>query len=316
MIGSANDTSAQRVRLRDEHGLVSDDGMAIEMRRWPVAKHQTGGGPYREAGGGSRPSLFHVVDVVETTVAVMDAPGDRAVRSPLTHSLLQRHSVVVFFEADAIGAAVLTVASRALEIGAAVMVAARAAAIVKASAKWDESRVFVFAVRESGPGKGETAHHVCAVATHGHGQWRVAAFRPAHEWPALRARFGGGAVVGLDIDGTQAFAATRGRVATDLMLARVEAALRHLAHERGATFGRGRGDEFLFATDFARGPSLAEAALETVRGLAITGGSGGTLGAHVGVVPGAPAETVTDRLEAAVADAARATGERVRVHLD
>lgn len=316
MIGSANDTSAQPVRLRDEVGLVSDDGMAIEMRRWPVGKRQTGGGPYRDGSTMVPQTLFHVVDVVETSVAVIDAPADPSVRSPLTHSLLQRHSVAVFFDADARGAGVLGVASRALEIDAAVMVAARAAAIVKASAKWDEARAFVFVARESGPGKGAIPHHVCALASHGHGQWRVAAFRPAHEWPALRARFGSGAVVGLDIDGTRAFAKTHGRVATDLMLARVEAALRRLAHEHDATFGRGRGDEFLFATDYARGPSLAEAALDTVQGLAIADGSGGVLGAHAGVVPGAPAATVTDRLEGAVRDAARATGDRIRVHLD
>lgn len=315
MIGSANDTSYQRVRLRDEYGLVSDDGMAIEMRRRPGGRRQTGGGPYRGAAEMPRRKLFHVVDVVETSVALVDAPGDAAVRGQLTQALLQRHSVAVFFDASAPGVGVLGVASRALEVEAAVMVAARAAAVVKVCAQWDESRAFVFVAREAAPGRVGHAHHVCAEAAFRDPNWQVTAYRPVHEWPFLRARFGGGAVVGVDVDGTRAFGERHDAVRTDLMLARVEGALRGLGAQMGATFARGRGDEFVLAIEYAKGPALGEAALDAIRALAIPDGAGGTVTAHVGVIPGAPAATVPERLEAAVSEAARATGERVRVHL-
>ncbi len=313
MIGSANDTSYVRVRLREELGLVSDDGMAIELRSRIATT--PGGGPYRGATSAPHRNVFHIVDVEETSVALMDAPGDPAVRGPLTQALLQRHSVIVFFDADAPGAAVLGVASRSLEIPAAVMVAARAATALKVIGGWDESGGFVFVAREAAPGRLGEPHHVCAEPSWQDPQWRVTAYRPDHEWPALRERFGSGAIVGLDVDGTRAFLRRHDVVQTDLMLARVEVALRRLGARMGATFARGRGDEFLFAVEYAKGPALGEAALEAVRSLAIPNGAGRTIEAHVGVVPGAPADTVAARLEAAVSEAASATGERVRVHL-
>lgn len=313
MIGSSSNTAHLRVRLRDELGLVSDDGMAIEVRSRGTTT--MGGGPYRGATSAPRKNVFHTVDVEETSVALMDAPHDPGVRGPLTQALLQRHSVIVFFDAEAEGAAVLGVASRSLEIPAAVMMAARAATALKVIGGWDESRGFVYVAREATPGRLAEPHHVCAEASWQEPQWRVAAYRPDHEWPALRARFGTGAIVGLDVDGTRAFLRRHGPVETDLMLAKVEATLRRLTARMGATFARGRGDEFLFAIEYAKGPALGEAALEAVRALEIPNGAGRSMEAHVGVVPGAPADTVAARLEAAVSEAAAATGERVRVHL-
>lgn len=313
MIESAHDTSALPVRLRRAIGSVSDDGMAIGMGA--PASATGGAGPYRASATRQRPRTFRVVDVRETSAALIDAPASATVRGQITQALLQRHAVVVLLEAEASGGAVLTVSSRSLELPAAVMVAARATAALQVAGR-GAARSLVFVVRAAGPRADAMPHHVSALATPHGPAWRVAAFRPEHEWPALRARFGAGAFVGVDVAGTRAFVARRGRVAGDRMLVDVEAALRDLAHRWGAVFVRGRGDEFLFATEVARGVALAEAALQAIDDLAVDDGAGGTVGARAAVVSGAPPETVTDRLDAAIRTAARHEGEGIRVELE
>lgn len=315
MIGSANDTSWQPVSLRDELGLISDDGMAITSTRRGAAT--TAGGPYREGRRGARPNAFYVVDVVETSVAlVAEARAlDTTVRGQVTQALLQRHSVVVLLDAAAPSAAALGVASRSLEPPAAVMMAARATAALRVIGGWDPSTGFVFVAREARPGRTSTPHHVVAEARWQPPRWRVAARRPEHEWPALRARFGSGAFVGVDVAGTRAFLARHGPIATDLMLARVEAALRRAGARMGAVFARGANDEFVLGVDYAKGPPLGEAALAAVRALELADGAAGTVGVHVAVVSGAPAATVPQRLQAAVAEAAKSAGAPLRVHL-